>query len=139
MALQRLRNAEFRSGNDVTRSLPLNLRRERLVPRQGGERLTLVLWTQKMVCPLRYVVAAVSLVVALVVLFWNTAEMESGRKRLLHGGKDGNKGWRWWDLFTGRLLYELWVEVRAAQVVPSSCGEACAPMRAQATSVASPQ
>ena len=66
-----------------------------------------------MVCPLRYVVAAVSLVVMLAALTWGSfgAGGEEERANSSRSGtKNTKKKWTQWvlDLFTGRYLYEMW-------------------------------
>ena len=52
-----------------------------------------------MVCPLRYIVAVVSVFVAVLVLIWGEYDK---RKR-----KDGEIK-SIWDLFTGKYLYDQW-------------------------------
>lgn len=59
-----------------------------------------------MVCPMRYVVAAVSAVVALLIM-WSTdwsgqAETQSNAKQTQH------IEWKWLDFFTGRYLWNVY-------------------------------
>ena len=83
-----------------------------------------------MVCPLRYVVAAVSLVVMLAALTWGNSSTSvvsgSGDRDKTKRGKP--QSWAQWvlDLFTGRYLYEAWATSRArsaAEVVPAATAD----------------
>jgi hypothetical protein len=67
-----------------------------------------------MVCPLRYGVAAVSLLVAIIVLLWHSEEngkVSSSSNNNMDNDKILKKKWRWIDFFTGRFLYDRWQEL----------------------------
>mmetsp|Transcript_20140 Transcript_20140/g.35798 ORF Transcript_20140/g.35798 Transcript_20140/m.35798 type:complete len:81 (-) Transcript_20140:125-367(-) len=74
-------------------------------------------------CPLRYIVFAVSALVALIVLIWGSGDdaEESMRKKLLAGEKSEGKAVEEaepvktsvFDFFNGKYLYRKWNQYRA--------------------------
>ena len=65
-----------------------------------------------MVCPLRYIVAGVSILVAMLVLLWTNKE--SNKRCVRAASKKKSNVSRFVDLFTGRYLLDKWSEIRNA-------------------------
>ena len=88
----------------------------------------ILLYLKKMVCPLRYIVAGVSILVALIVLLWTNND---SNKRTLRAAAKVQQRKSFFikvvDMFTGRYLLDRWAEVRSGEGIMMGGARASVP------------